>query len=52
MEGLGRLGSTFVRGDVVDGLRVGYLRAVFEADKDAALEALAKFLDGAAPMLN
>lgn len=40
-----------MRGDEGGGLRVGYLRAVFEADKDAALEALlAKFLDCPAPI--
>lgn len=32
------------------GLRVGYFRAVFEADEDAALEALDIFLDAPAPM--
>lgn len=39
-----------MRGDEAGGVRVGYLRAVLEADKEAALEAFARFLDCDAPM--
>lgn len=39
-----------MRGDEGGGVRVGYLRAVFEADKEAALEAFARLFDCEAPI--